>query len=116
MGPTAATRDGDSPAPTVYTVLAGSARAHSRRYLVSEASIAGAVALLLLAWQPRAWPVASLALAVCLYAGWGLLARDDAGRRPTGGHQLLRTVVAALATAAALGGLGGLALKAFWGT
>ena len=114
MGPASVTGDGDAPAPTIFTVLADTARAHSRRYLLAEASLAGATAALLLAWQPGAWPVASLALAVCLYACWGLLARGDAARHP-GQHDLPR-VIAALATVAALGGVGGLALKAFWGT
>src|SRR5688500_3806393 len=115
MGPASATRGAGSPSPTVFTVLAETARAHSRRYLVAEASLAGVTVALLLAWQPRAWPVASLALAVCLYACWGLLALDDAARRP-GRQHLLRTIVAILATVAAAGGVGGLALKAFWGS
>lgn len=116
MGPASAARRGGSPSPTVYTVLAETARAHSRRYLVAEASLAGAAAALLIDWQPRAWPVASLVLAVCLYACWGLLARAGAGRGPGRRQHLLCMVVAGLATVAALGGLGGLALKAFWGT
>ena len=115
MGPASVTGDGDAPAPTIFTVLADTARAHSRRYLLAEASLAGATAALLLDWRPAAWPAASLALAVCLYACWGLLARDDAARG-SGRRHLLRLIVAGLATVAVLCGAGGLALKAFWGT
>jgi len=63
--------------PTVYTVLAESARSHSRRYLAAESSLAGTAAVVILAWQPPWWPVALLALVVGLYACWGLLARRD---------------------------------------
>jgi hypothetical protein len=102
--------------PTVYTVLAGSARSHSRRYLAAEASLAGAAAAAILAWRPLWWPVASLALAVGLYAGWGLLALRDAHPERGPATRVLRTIVAGIATAATLAGLGGLAVKAFWGT
>ena len=102
--------------PTVYTVLAESARSHSRRYLAAEALLAGAAAAVILACQPPWWPVASLALAVGLYAGWGLLARRDPRPERRRHAPLLRLIVAGLATAAVLAGLGGLALKAFWGT
>lgn len=116
MGPAVVDRDDRAAEATVFTVLAETARAHSRRYLVAEASLAGALAAALIAARPGAWPVASLLLSVCLYACWGLLARADAvgglGRR----QRLVRTSVAALATAAVLAGLGGAALKSFWGT
>lgn len=102
--------------PTVYTVLAGSARSHSPRYLAAEASLAGAAAAVILAWRPLWWPVASLALAVGLYAGWGLLALRDTHSERGSGARVLRTIVAGIATAATLAGLGGLAMKAFWGT
>ena len=103
-----------APAPTVYTVLADAARARSRRYLAAEALLAGTAAALVLGWQPRWWPAASLALAVGLYASWGLLARATAERARW--PRVLRLAVAALATAATLAGLGGLALRAFWGS
>jgi len=102
--------------PTVYTVLAESARSHSRRYLAAESSLAGTAAAVILAWQPPWWPVASLALVVGLYACWGLLARRDTGPKRGRWARLLRVIVAGLATAAMLAGLGGLAVKAFWGT
>ena len=107
---------GGAHSPTVYTVLAESARSHSRRYLAAEASLAGAAAAVIIAWQRPWWPVASLVLAVGLYAGWGLLARQDPRPERRRRAHLLRLIVAGLATAATLGGLGGLALKAFWGT
>ena len=116
MGPGMAASVTDSPAPTVYTVLAQSARSHSRRYLAAEAMLAGTVAVLVLAWQPAWWPVASLALAVGLYASWGLLARWTIGDERTPWPRLLRGILTGLATAATLAGLGGLAVKAFWGS
>lgn len=106
---------GGAHSPTVFTVLAGSARSHTRRYLEAEASLAGAVAALIVAWQPSWWPVAALALAVGLYAGWGLLARRIQRPERRRRAYLVRLFVAGLATAASLAGLGGLAVKAFWG-
>ena len=107
---------GGAHSPTVYTVLAGSARSHSRCYLEVEASLAVAVAALVAAWQPSWWPVAALALAVGLYAGWGLLARRIPTPERRRRAHLVRLFVAGLATAASLAGLGGMVLKAFWGT
>jgi hypothetical protein len=106
----------DAPAPTVYTVLAQSARSHSRRYLAAEAVLAGTVAALVVAWQPRWWSVASLALGVALYASWGLVAHRSTGGESIPWPRLLRGILAGLATAATLAGLGGLAVKAFWGS
>jgi hypothetical protein len=103
-------------APTVFTVFAESARSHSARYLAGEATVAGTAAVVILAWQPPWWPIASLALAVGLYAGWGLLARRETRPERERWARLLRVIVAGLATAVTLLGLGGLAVKAFWGT
>ena len=105
-----------SSAPTVYTVLAQSARSHSRRYLTAEALLAGTAAGLILLRQPRWWPAALLVLAVGLYASWGLLAHGRSAEESTPWPRLLRVVLAGLATAATLSGLGGLAVKTFWGT
>ena len=116
MTPGTMTRGREPHAPTVYTVLAASARSHSRRYLAGEALLAGMAAALVLAWQPRWWPAACLALTVGLYAGWGLLARGPLGHGRARWSRLPSVVVAGLATAAALAGLGGLAVRAFWGT
>lgn len=116
MMPGTITRGREPRAPTVYTVLAASARSHTRRYLAVEALLAGMAAALVLVWQSRWWPAACLALTVGLYAGWGLLADRPPGHARTLGARLLRVVLAGLATAAALAGLGGLAVKAFWGT
>jgi hypothetical protein len=106
----------DPRAPSVYAVLAQSARSHSRRYLSAEGLLAGAVAMIVVAWQPRWWPVASLALAVGLYASWGLLAGGPTTPDRTPWRRFLRSFIPGLATAATVAGLGGLAVKAFSGT
>ena len=103
-------------APTVYTVLAQSARSRSRRYLTTEALLAGVAILLVLVWQSYWWPVASLSLAIVLYASWGLLARAYNGGASTQWPRLLGVLVAGVATVATLAGLGGLAVRAFSGT
>jgi hypothetical protein len=109
--------DGSTPpAPTVYSVLAHAAGAHSRRYLVTEALLAGTAVASVLFWQPSWWPAAFLALAVGLYASWGLLERVHDGDVSTSWPRVLRRIVAGVATAAALGGVAGLALKVFSGT
>jgi hypothetical protein len=103
------------PAPTVYSVLAQAAGAHSRRYLVTEGLLAGTAVALVLLWQPSWWPAAFLALAVGLYAAWGLLDRAYDRDASTSWPRLSRRILAGVATLAALAGVGGLALKVFSG-
>lgn len=107
------TADGSS--PTIFTVLGRRARSHSGRYLVVECVSAVVAATLVMAWQLDWWPLASLAAAVSLYAAWGLLARRD--ERTTARRGLrFRASIAALATVAALLGIGALGVRAFTGT
>jgi len=101
--------------PTIFTVLARTARSHSRRYLTAESLMALAVAMGVIALEPQWWPLASLAAAVSLYAAWGLIAREG-DRGATRRRVWFRVYVAALATTAAVLGIGGLGVKVFTGT